>query len=205
MSGDRLRLPNVGKLVAVASGKGGVGKSTVAVNLAIALARQGLRVGLLDADVHGPNVPLMLGIRRTKDASGWDAMVPIGQAVSAATERKMPALERHGIKVMSIGLLLGEDQAALVDNVEVAGLLVRNLLTSVAWGELDVLLLDLPPGTSEPQATLLKTVALDGAIMVVTPQDLSRLDSTRALGAFQDAGVPVLGVVENMPDLPALR
>ena len=193
-----LRLPGVRRIVAVASGKGGVGKSTVAVNLALGLARRGYRVGLLDADVHGPNVPLMLGVRRQHDARGWAAIIPIATVAGEAPEPRLPPLERYGIRLMSIGLLVGEDQAALMDNVAVVGLLVRNLLTMVDWGDLDVLLIDFPPGTGEPQATLLATVALDGVALVVTPQDLSLLDTTRALGAFRTAGVPILGVIENM-------
>lgn len=184
------------RTIAVASGKGGVGKSTVAVNLALALAAGGLRVGLLDADVHGPNVPLMLGVRRTNSVQGWGSMVPVGS--EAGTEPNLPSLERYGIRIMSVGLLVGEDQAAMLDNVSMVGWLVRQLLTGVQWGDLDVLLIDLPPGTSEPQATLMKTIAIDGVLMVVTPQDLALLDSTRAMNAFTSSGVPVIGVVENM-------
>jgi ATP-binding protein involved in chromosome partitioning len=195
---ERLKLDNVKRVIAVASGKGGVGKSTVAVNLAVGLVARGLRVGLLDADVHGPNVPLMLGVRRREDVSGWRAFVPLAGGPGASSAKRMPPLERYGVKIMSIGLLVGEDQTAMLDNVETVGWLVRNLLTLVDWGELDVLLIDFPPGTSEPQATLLKTVVLDGVVLVVTPQDLARLDSTRALRAFQKAQVPVLGLVENM-------
>ncbi|CAN5748530.1 N/A [soil metagenome] len=195
---DRLKLDNVNQVIAVASGKGGVGKSTVAVNLAVGLAARGLRVGLLDADVHGPNVPLMLGVRRREAARGWQALVPLASGSGAKSSASMPPLERYDVKVMSIGLLVGEDQTAMLDNVETVGWLVRNMLTMVDWGELDVLLIDFPPGTSEPQATLLRTVTLDGVLIVVTPQDLARLDSTRALRAFQQAGVTVLGLVENM-------
>jgi ATP-binding protein involved in chromosome partitioning len=195
-----LRLPTVRRIVAVASGKGGVGKSTVAVNLALGLAQAGYRVGLLDTDVHGPNVPLMLGVRRRQDVEGWRAIVPIGtrQGERNQPRPELPPLERYGLKVMSLGLLVGEDQAALVDNVAVVGLLVRNLLLIVDWGELDVLVLDLPPGTSEPQATILSTVALDGVVLVITPQDVARLDTTRALRAFERARAPILGIVENM-------
>jgi ATP-binding protein involved in chromosome partitioning len=197
---EKLRLPTVRSVIAVASGKGGVGKSTVAVNLALALTRQGQRVGLLDADVHGPDVPLMLGVRRLQEVSGWEAIVPIGRnlALGDLAEQRLPALDRYGVRMMSLGLLVGEDQAALVQNVAVVGWLVRNLLAMVEWGDLDTLLIDLPPGTSEPQATLLDTVALDGVLFVVGPQDLALLDTGRALSAFRQAGVPVLGSVENM-------
>jgi ATP-binding protein involved in chromosome partitioning len=196
-AGEALRLPDVGRVIAVASGKGGVGKSTVAVNLALALSTTGLRVGLLDADVHGPNVPLMLGVRRKGSVEGWGSMLPVGTS-GCEPRQTMPALDRYGIKVMSVGLLIGEDQAAMLDNVSMVGWMVRHLLTSVRWGDLDVLLLDLPPGTSEPQATLMKTISIDGVLMVVTPQDLALLDSTRAMNAFTSSGVPVIGVVENM-------
>lgn len=195
-----LRLPGVQRIVTVASGKGGVGKSTVAVNLALALAAHGWRVGLLDADVHGPDVPLMLGVRRTHAVAGWEAMLPIGRNLGLGdfASQSIPALDRYGIRVMSLGLLVGEDQATLVQNAAVAGWLVRNLLAMVEWGALDILLVDLPPGTGEPQATLLESVALDGVLFVVGPQDLALLDTGRALHAFQAARVPVLGVVENM-------
>lgn len=216
---SRARPAGIGRIVAVGSGKGGVGKSTVAVNLALALARRGHRVGLLDADVHGPNVPLMLGVRRRGDAAGWEAIVPLATAVTATatdpvpdpasgsagtrsaaagSRRPLPALDRYGIKVMSLGLLAGEDQALLAGNAPLVGVLVRGLLSLVDWGPLDLLLIDLPPGTGEPLATLLASVALDGALLVVTPQDVARLDTGRALAAFRGAGVPVLGSVENM-------
>lgn len=195
---EKLRLPDIGKVVAVASGKGGVGKSTIAVNLAVGLAQQGYRVGLLDADVHGPNVPLMLGVRRKQAAQGWQAILPIGQNQELPSQMRLPALERYGVRMMSIGLLVSEEQAALLQNVSTVGILVRQMLRMVEWGALDILLIDFPPGTSEPQATLISTVELDGVVMVVTPQDLALLDSTRALRAFQEAGVPVVGVVENM-------
>ncbi len=198
MEPTRERLTTAKRIVAIASGKGGVGKSTVAVNLAVAMAQQGYRVGLLDADVHGPNVPLMLGVRRRGNADSWEAIIPIGTAERVTPQHRLPAIERYGVRMMSIGLLIGEDQAALVDNAAFVGLLVRNLLTLVDWGELDVLLIDFPPGTGEPQATLLATVQLDGVVLIITPQDLARLDTTRALTAFQQAGVPIIGIVENM-------
>ncbi len=193
------RLSGIRRVLAVASGKGGVGKSTVAVNLSLALAHLGYRVGLLDADVHGPNVPLMLGVRRRAEARGWEAILPLASRdPSNAPAERIPALARHGIKVMSVGLLVGDEQAAMVDNAAFVGRLVCNLLQMVEWGELDVLLIDLPPGTGEPQASLISAIIIDGAAIVVTPQDLALLDSTRAFRAFQAGGVPVLGVIENM-------
>jgi ATP-binding protein involved in chromosome partitioning len=167
----------------------------VAVNLTLGLAKLGYRVGLLDADVHGPNVPLMLGVRRRGAAVGWRAIVPLATGTPGA---RLLALERYGVRVMSLALLAGEDQALLADNAPMVGLLVRGLLELVDWGELDVLVLDLPPGTGEPLATILQTVRLDGVVLVTTPQDVARLDAGRALAAFQSANVPVLGVVENM-------
>jgi ATP-binding protein involved in chromosome partitioning len=195
---EKLKPENIRRILVVASGKGGVGKSTVAVNLALALARTGLRVGLLDADIHGPNVPLMLGVRRKEDVEGWQAIVPLADNPLRAPERRLPALHRYGIAVMSLGLLVGEEQATMVGNVSLAGILARNLLTLVEWGDLDVLLLDLPPGTGEPQATLLATVECHGVVLVVGPQDLALLDTSRALRNFEAANVPVVGVVENM-------
>jgi ATP-binding protein involved in chromosome partitioning len=184
------------RLLAIASGKGGVGKSTVAVNLALGLTRLGYRVGLLDADVHGPNVPLMLGVRRRAVAAGWESIVPLAMASPQAAP--MPALERYGVRIMSLGLLAGEDQALLTDNAPLVGLLVRGLLTLVDWGNADVVVLDLPPGTGEPLATLLQTVRFDGVVLVTTPQDVARLDAGRILAAFREAKVPVLGTVDNM-------
>jgi ATP-binding protein involved in chromosome partitioning len=190
------RVPGVRRLLAVAGGKGGVGKSTVSVNLALALAQLGYRVGLLDADVHGPNVPLMLGVRRRADTVGWQSIVPLAGASPDAP--RLPALDRYGLRVMSMGLLAGENQPLLADNAPLVGLLVRNLLTLVDWGDPDVLLLDLPPGTGEPLPTLLRAVRLDGVVLVSTPQDVARLDAGRALAAFQEAQTPILGLVENM-------
>lgn len=190
------RFSGAGRLIAVAGGKGGVGKSTVAVNLALGLSRLGYRVGLLDADVHGPNVPLMLGVRRTMDAAGWEAIIPLATASAPAV--RLPALERYGLRIMSLGLLAGEEQALLSDNAPLVGLLVYGLLGLVDWGDLDVLILDLPPGTGEPLTTILRMIRLDGVVMVTTPQDVARLDAGRALAAFRQAGTPMLGVVENM-------
>lgn len=193
-----LKVERVNKIVAISSGKGGVGKSTIAVNIAVGLTRLGFRIGLLDADVHGPNVPLMMGVRRKQASSGWAAMVPLATGPADRQHHMMPALDRFGVRMMSVGLLVGEDQSAMFDNVSSVGWLVRNLLTMVDWGDLDLLLLDFPPGTSEPQATLLKTVKHDGALIVVTPQDLSQSDSTRTMHSFEQTGVPVKGIIENM-------
>ena len=162
-------IPNVAHVLAIASGKGGVGKTTVTVNLALALAERGARVGLFDADIYGPNVPLMLGVRRTRPASG---LAPIARSNNIPY---IPALNRYGLRVMSIGLLVGEHEALMPDPMHI-GLLVTRTLRDVMWGDLDYLLVDLPPGTGEPQHTLLKTVQVDGAILVTTPQDLSLLE-----------------------------
>ena len=192
---ERRGVPGVGRLLAVASGKGGVGKSTVTVNLALALAAVGRKVGILDADIHGPNVPLLLGVRRREAARGL-ALMSIGGRLPPS-QRPQP-LERHGLAMLSLGLFVGEEQHLLSDNAAFAGRLIQQLLVDAEWGPLDYLLLDLPPGTGEPQMTLARQVALDGVVLVVTPQDLALLDTTRSLRMFRDAGAPVLGVVENM-------
>ncbi|MEA2575844.1 MAG: ATP-binding protein involved in chromosome partitioning [Chloroflexia bacterium] len=184
-------IKGVSRIVLVASGKGGVGKTTVTVNLALGLAAQGARVGLFDADVYGPNVPLMLGVHRTDVAEGW---IPIGRA---QTEPYIKPLERFGLKVMSVGLLVGERQAVMPDP-RFVGLVVSRTLKDVLWGELDYLLVDLPPGTGEPQQSLVKTVSVDGVIVVTTPQDMSLMDAGRSLELYRQASVPILGVVENM-------
>jgi ATP-binding protein involved in chromosome partitioning len=178
-------------MLAIASGKGGVGKTTVSVNLALAMAAAGARVGLFDADIYGPNVPLMLGVRRKESARG---LLPIARA---AREPYIQPLSRYSLKIMSIGLLVGETDAVLPDPHD-AGRIVTQTLRDVMWGDLDYLLIDLPPGTGEPQHSLVRLFALDGAVVVTTPQDLSRLDASRSLGLFVQAGVPILGVVENM-------
>jgi ATP-binding protein involved in chromosome partitioning len=184
-------IEGVARTLAVASGKGGVGKTTVTVNLALALAQGGARVGVFDADIYGPNVPLMLGIRRAKTAPG---LLPVARADRTPY---IPPIERFGLKVMSIGLLVGEADTVMPDP-RFAGRIVSQTLQDVRWGQLDYLLVDLPPGTGEPQQSLVEVVALDGAVLVTTPQDLSLLDAGRSLGLFEKAGVPVLGVIENM-------
>lgn len=186
-----LRLPQVSHVLAIASGKGGVGKTTVAVNLALALVQTGARVGLFDADLYGPNVPLMLGVHRDKPVKGF---VPVARAGRVPY---IPPLERFGLKVMSLGFVVGDD-TTLVPDAHFAGQIIRQTLRDVLWGPLDYLLVDLPPGTGEPQQTLLQTIQIDAVIVVTTPQDLSLMDAGRSIGLFQQAGVPILGVIENM-------
>jgi ATP-binding protein involved in chromosome partitioning len=178
-------LPNVRRIVAVSSGKGGVGKSTLAVNLAAALGSRGLSAGLLDADVYGPNVPIMLGERRRPKVSG-----------SKGAE-KIEALNAHGVRIMSLGLLLEDSQPAIMRGPLISGIL-KQFLEQVDWGELDVLVVDMPPGTGDAQLSLVQTVNVDGVVMVTTPQDVSTGDVKRAIKMFERVNTPVLGVVENM-------
>jgi ATP-binding protein involved in chromosome partitioning len=178
--------------IAIASGKGGVGKSTVSLNVAVALSEQGMRVGLMDADIYGPDIPRMIGLARTKDAKHLDLW--------RADGAKHEPYERFGIEIMSIGFLVGEGQsislmAGLVD------LLLGQLLNGVAWSELDYLIVDLPPGTADLQQQLMSRLKLSGAIVVVTPQDVAHLDARKVLDLCQRAGVPVLGGIENMDGL----
>jgi ATP-binding protein involved in chromosome partitioning len=185
-------LPSITHTLAVASGKGGVGKTTVTVNLALALQSLGARVGIFDADVFGPNVPLMLGVHRRKPGQGF---VPTARRLGA--EPYIQPLERFGLKIMSMGLIVAEDQV-INPVAEVVGQVVVETLRSVIWGPLDVLLIDLPPSAGQPQQGLLEQVQLDGVLIVTTPQDLSLLDSSRSLTMYAQAGTPVLGLVENM-------
>ena len=175
------------------AGRGGVGKTTVAVNLALALHQDGVRVGLFDADLHGPNIPLMLGIP-PRSSTGK----PLNIAVVRTDPRPyIQPLERFGLKSMSLGLLVGDTDTIFADG-PLAGRMICRTLQDVVWGELDVLLLDFPPGTGEPQRTLLNTIHFDGVLLVTTPQDLSLMDTSRSVGLFRQTGVPILGVVENM-------
>jgi len=174
-------LRDVGAVVAVASGKGGVGKSTVAVNLAVALAQTGRRVGLIDADIHGPSLPRMLGVQR-KPALRDKIMIPI---------------EAFGLRCMSIGFLVPEDQAMVWRGPMVMGALTQ-ILGQTDWGALDVMVVDMPPGTGDAQLTLSQRVDLRGAVIVSTPQDIALLDARRGVAMFEKVGVPILGVVENM-------
>jgi ATP-binding protein involved in chromosome partitioning len=178
-------LPGVDHFIAVSSGKGGVGKSTVAANLAVALAQQGRRVGLLDADIYGPNIPIMFGEKRRPQVTG-----------GRGAERIVP-LEAHGVKLMSLGFLLEEEQPAIMRGPLVTGVL-RQFIEQVEWGDLDVLVIDLPPGTGDAQLSLVQTIDLDGAIMVTTPQDVSTGDVRRAIRMFERVNTDVLGIIENM-------
>lgn len=183
----------VTNFIAVASGKGGVGKSTVAANLAAALAATGARVGLLDADVYGPSVPLMFG-------------VPEDEKPRLNDERHIVPLLRYGVKLLSMGFLVDEKNAVIWRGPMVSSA-VRQFLSQAAWGELDHLIIDLPPGTGDIQLTLVQTVPLTGAVVVSTPQPVALADARKAVKMFENVHVPVLGVVENMayftpPDLP---
>ena len=193
----RERVEQVAHLIVVGSGKGGVGKSTVSVNLAVALARRGFQVGLLDADTYGPSVPMMMGVRKRGESQGWRATLPLAQRGKLAPEQMLQPLVRYGVKVMSVGFFIGEEQP-VAPMPDVQGILIRQLLRGVHWGTLDYLLIDLPPGNGEPQATLCRELELDGAILVTTPQDIARIDTAKGAGLFQGAGVPILGLVQNM-------
>ncbi len=174
-------IPGVKNTIAVASGKGGVGKSTVAVNLAVSLAMDGARVGLVDADVYGPSAPLMFGITERPKMSN----------------NKLLPLEKHGVKVMSIGFLVDPMQAVIWRGPMASGA-VKQFLSDVTWGDLDYLVFDLPPGTGDIQLTLVQTIPLTGAVIVTTPQDVALADARKGLVMFNKVNVPVLGIVENM-------
>jgi ATP-binding protein involved in chromosome partitioning len=176
-----LLLPDVKAIVAVASGKGGVGKSTVAVNLAVALARRGLTTGLLDADIYGPSLPRMLGLARKPEVAG----------------NQMKPLEAWGLKCMSIGFLVEEETPMIWRGPMVMSAL-EQMMGQVAWGTLDVLIVDMPPGTGDAQLTMAQRVALTGAVIVSTPQDIALIDARRGVRMFERVKVPVLGLVENM-------
>src|SRR5262245_44927198 len=175
-------ISGIAAVIAVASGKGGVGKSTTAVNLALGLRDLGLRVGLLDADIYGPSVPRLTGIREKPELND---------------ERKMIPIQRFGLAVMSIGFLVEEDTAMIWRGPMVMSAITQ-MLRDVTWGTLDVLVVDMPPGTGDAQLTLAQNVPLKGAIIISTPQDLSLIDARRGLAMFKKVNVPVLGIVENM-------
>ena len=175
-------IPGVGRIVAVASGKGGVGKSTTAVNVALALQRGGLKVGVLDADIYGPSMPRLLGIKAKPQQLAGDKLAP---------------MEAYGLKVMSMGFLVDEETPMIWRGPMVMSALSQ-MLKDVAWGDLDVLVVDMPPGTGDAQLTMAQQVPLAGAIIVSTPQDLALIDARKGLNMFRKVDVPVLGIVENM-------
>jgi ATP-binding protein involved in chromosome partitioning len=181
--GEQPKLPisGVKNIIAVGSGKGGVGKSTVAVNLAISMAKLGYAIGLLDADVYGPNVPLMMGINETPYAQG----------------QRIRPLEAHGVKLMSMGFLNPGDKP-LVWRGPMLNSVIQQFLRNVDWGELDYLVIDLPPGTGDVQLTLIQTTPLTGAVVVTTPSDVALEDARKAVKMFEQVREPVLGIVENM-------
>ena len=184
-------IPGVAAIIAVASGKGGVGKSTTAVNLALGLRDLGLKVGILDADIYGPSMPKLLAIREKPQTIGGTRLKPI---------------ERHGMPVMSIGFLIEEETPMIWRGPMVMSALTQ-MLREVEWGTLDVMVVDMPPGTGDAQLTMAQQVPLKGAVIVSTPQDLALIDARRGIAMFRRVNVPVLGIVENMSylHLPALR
>ena len=180
--GGRIEVPGVKHIIAVASGKGGVGKSTTAVNLALGLAANGLATGLLDADIYGPSMPRMLGVTEKPESADGKMLKPI---------------ERFGLRTMSIGYIVNEDTPMIWRGPMVSSAL-EQMLRDVLWGELDVLVVDMPPGTGDAQLTLAQRVALAGAVIVSTPQDIALVDARKGLNMFRKVAVPVLGIVENM-------
>ena len=180
--GGRIDVPGVKHIIAVASGKGGVGKSTTAVNLALGLAANGVSTGLLDADIYGPSMPRMLDVKEKPESIDGKALKPI---------------ERYGIRTMSIGYIVAEDTPMIWRGPMVSSAL-EQMLRDVEWGDLDVLVVDMPPGTGDAQLTLAQRVALSGAVIVSTPQDIALVDARKGLNMFRKVAVPVLGIVENM-------
>jgi ATP-binding protein involved in chromosome partitioning len=178
--------------IAIASGKGGVGKSTVALNLALALRANDNRVGLLDADFYGPDIPLMVNMKRDASLARWDFW--------RGGEVRLQPVERYGLELMSVGFLLGERQS-LPFSAPSLVIALRQFLGGTDWGDLDVLVVDLPPGTADLQQEVMRTLELSGALIVVGPQDASHLDAKRVVELFQSAGVRVIGGVENMSGL----
>ncbi len=195
---ERQTIPGVKQVMAVSSGKGGVGKSTVAVNLACGLARSGLRVGLLDADIYGPNAPTMLGVAdRTPEVQG------------SGSDQRMAPIESCGVAMVSMGLLIDPDQPVIWRGPMLNGI-IRQFLYQVDWGERDVLVVDLPPGTGDAQLSLAQAVPMAGVVIVTTPQQVALQDARRGLAMFRQMSIPVFGVVENMsafipPDQPEKR
>jgi ATP-binding protein involved in chromosome partitioning len=180
--GEKVSVPGVRNIIAVSSGKGGVGKSTVAVNVAVSLALDGARVGLMDADVYGPNVPIMLGASEARPEVEVNKLIPI---------------EAYGVRIMSMAFLQPGDKPMIVRGPILHGL-VKQFLSDVKWGELDYLIVDMPPGTGDVQLSLAQLVPVQGAVLVTTPQDVAIADVRRALRMFETVAIPILGVVENM-------
>ncbi|MEP6789018.1 MAG: Mrp/NBP35 family ATP-binding protein, partial [Acidobacteriota bacterium] len=179
---NNIAIPGVRNIVAVSSGKGGVGKSTVAVNLAVSLAKDGAKVGIMDADVYGPNVPMMLGT---------------GYGQPDVENGKLVPIEAHGVKMISMAVLVPPDKPMILRGPMLHGV-VRQFLSDVDWGELDYLIVDMPPGTGDVQLSLAQLVPVQGAVLVTTPQEVSLSDVRRAVKMFEQVNVPVLGVIENM-------
>ena len=183
-----VRYPNLGTIIAISSGKGGVGKSTVATNLAIALARKGARVGLMDADIYGPNIPRMMGVNDQPRVEN----------------EKMIPLEAHGVKVMSLGFIIERDQPAIWRGPIIMKI-INQFIRDVAWGELDYFMIDLPPGTGDAQLSLVQATHVAGALIVTTPQEVAIGDALRGAKMFERVDVPVLGVIENMSWLECMH
>ena len=178
------KLPGVKRIILVGSGKGGVGKSTVAANLAVALKKQGYKVGLLDADIYGPSVPTILGLK--------NAVVSVGD------NRRILPVEKDGLKVLSIGFMLPNEETPVIWRGALLMKAIQQFLFEVDWGDLDYLVVDLPPGTGDVQLTLAQNLVIDGALVVTTPQDVALADVKKAVAMFEELGVPILGLVENM-------
>lgn len=180
---QKWRLPAVKKIIGVASGKGGVGKSTTAVNLALALAHEGKKVALVDADIYGPSIPTMLGYE--------------GQPLLSDDGQTFNPFENYGLKSISIGSLISRDTPIIWRGVKISGAL-EQLMTQTNWGEIDIMVIDMPPGTGDIQITLSQRVEMDGVIIVSTPQDIALIDAIKGVNMFKKTGTPILGIIENM-------